>query len=177
MITSNLFCFHAFFIKSFRICILTSLCLSANWHLINFVWNVSLRVEEGTWREFLHFQKWRKKKAYPTNVVDLWVVACKPIILAGNQSCSQSYELVKCVTCQGSLRGFSSRGLGIKATSLERGPLLLWQRRSQPLKDFHLSPEPLLFSSFFFLRKWDESGTVDLGNQAFPVYVLEILYS
>lgn len=122
-----------------------------------------------------------KKEAYPTNVVDLWVVACKPIILAGNQSCSQCYELVKCVTCQGSSRGFSSRGLWIKATSLERGPLLLWQRRSQTLKDFHLSPESLYSHSFFFLRGNDmRAGPKYLEIRLFPccvcVCALEMLY-
>ena len=109
-------------------------------------------------------------------MVDLWVVACKPIILAGNQSCSQCYELVKCVTCQGSSRGFSSRGLWIKATSLERGPLLHRQRRSQTLKDFHLSSGSLYSLSFFFLppRKLDGSRSGDLGNQAFPVLDLSV---
>lgn len=97
-------------------------------------------------------KKKKEEEAYPKNVVDLWVVACKPIILAGNQSCSQCYELVKCVTCQGSSQGFSSQGLWIKATSLERGPLLLRQRRSQTLKDSHLLPESLYSHSFFFLR-------------------------
>lgn len=100
-----------------------------------------------------------KKKDYPTNVVDLSVLPRKPLILAGNQSCSQSYDLVKCVTCQGSVGGFSSLGFSIKATSLELGPLWLSQRRSQTLKDLHLLPDPLyscLFFFFFFFpqRKW-----------------------
>lgn len=133
-------------------------CLSVNWHLINSVWNASVRAEE---EAFLYFQK-RRKKAYPTNAADLWVEACKPIILAGNQSYGQSYELVKCVTCQGSLAVFSPRGLWIKATSLEQGPLLLWQRRSQMFKDPHLSPATL-YSPFFSLYRnemREEPGTI-----------------
>lgn len=152
-------------------CVFTSLCLSWDMTFDQLCVECLFKGGGGDMKNIPLLSE-EKKKAYPTNVVDLWVVACKPVILAGNQSCSQSYELVKCVTCQGSLGGFSSRGLWIKATSLEQGPLLLWQRRSQILKDFHLSPDSLYSHPFFFFfysqRKWDESGTRDLGNHTFP---------
>lgn len=102
-------------------------------------------------------------------MIDLWAVARKPIVLAGNQSCSQSYELVKCVTCQGSLGGFSSLGLWIKTTSLERGPLLLWQRRSQTLKDLHLLPDPLYSHPPFFSSEEMRCFTgAKTGKSSFP---------
>lgn len=63
-----------------------------------------------------------KKGAYPTNAVDLLAVACKAIVLAGNQNCSQCRELVKCMTCQGSLLGFLYRGLMNKGYILEARP-------------------------------------------------------
>lgn len=121
----------------------------------------ALRVKEGTQSAFFLSSSREKKGAYPTNVVDLLVVACKPIILAGNQSCSQCHELVKCVTCQGSSLGvFSTGDLWIKATSLEQGPQFLWQRRSQILKDFHLLPESLYSHSFFCREmRWEQGQT------------------
>lgn len=128
------------------------LCLSLNWHLINFVWNVSLRVEEGTLRAFFNFEKRKKKEAYPTNVVDLWVVACKPIILAGNQSCSQCYELVKCVTCQGSLQGVFFSGLVNKGYILGTRPCVALTKEEPNTQRLSFIARVPLFLPFFFFR-------------------------
>lgn len=53
----------------------------------------------------------KKRELYPTNVLDLLAVACKATVLAGKHNYSRSRELVKRVTCQGSLLGFLYRGL------------------------------------------------------------------
>ena len=119
-----------------------------------------------------------KKEAYPTNVVDLWVVACKPIILAGNQSCSQCYELVKCVTCQGSLRGFFFLGLVNKGYILRTRASVALTKEEPNAQRLSFIVEVPLFSFFFLFfspqRKLDESRSGDLGNQAFPVFDLSV---
>lgn len=134
-------------------------CLSANWRLISFGWDVSLRLEEGTRRAFLYFQKRRKKEAYPTNVADLWVVACKPIFLAGNQSCSQWYEMVKCVTCQGSLQGVFVSGLVNKGYILGTRPSVALTKEEPNTQRLSFITGVPLFSFFLFFSEemtWDQ---------------------
>lgn len=90
-----------------------------------------------------------KEEAYPTNVVDLWVVACKPIILAGNQSCSQCYELVKCVTCQGVLAGVFFLGLVNKGYILGTRPSVALTKEEPNSQRLSFIARVLLFSAFF----------------------------
>lgn len=94
-----------------------------------------------------------KKGAYPTNVVDLLVVACKPIILAGNQSCSQCHELVKCVTCQGSSLGVFYRGLVNKGYILGARPSVSLTKAEPNSQRLSFIARVPLFSFFFSAGK------------------------
>lgn len=112
----------------------------------------AVRVEEGTQSAFFLSSSREKKGAYPTNVVDLLVVACKPIILAGNQSCSQCHELVKCVTRQGSSLGVFYRGLVNKGYILGARPSVSLTKAEPNSQRLSFIARVPLFSFFFFLR-------------------------
>ena len=113
----------------------------------------------------------KKTEAYPTNVVDLWVVACKPIILAGNQSRSQCYELVKCVTCQGSLRGFVFSGFVNKGYILGTRPSVALTKEEPNTQRLPFIARVPLSSSFFFLRGNEmRAGLETKEIKPFPCY-------
>lgn len=121
----------------------------------------ALRVEEGTQSAFFLSSPREKKGAYPTNVVDLLVVACKPVILAGNQSCSQCHELVKCVTCQGSSLGVFFRGLVNKGYILGARPSVSLTKAEPNSQRLSFIARVPLFSFFFFCGEmtWEQEQT------------------
>lgn len=93
-----------------------------------------------------------EEEAYSANVVDLLAVACNAAVLAAEQKCSQCLELVKCVTCQGSLLGFLYRGLMNKSYILRARPWVALTK--EELNTFIYCPRAFILILFISERNW-----------------------
>lgn len=145
VIASNLLlCWVCHITEPFRICIWTLLCLSVNWHLIIFVWNVSLRLEEWISRAFFLTLGWK-----PELQSKLWT----------GQVCDLS----------GVLGRIFPSGLVNKGYILGTRPsVTLTKEEPNTQRSSFIARHPFILV-LLTQRKWDGSRSEDLGNPAFPV--------